>query len=151
VRTLFRAYAECTDAPVCFEGFDAEVAGLPGEYARPRRRLLLAADAQGRALGCVALRRLAADAVEMCRLFVRPEARGRGLGRALAQAAIAAARQAGYRQLRLSTLPSMTAAQALYRSLGLAELGRGAAGVDQRQLDLAAASPKLAAARQTGY
>lgn len=121
-RRLFRAYAAWLAVDLCFQGFEQEVAGLPGCYAPPAGRLLLASVA-GEAVGCVGLRPLAPNICEMKRLWVEPGFGGRGLGRALAEAIIDAARTIGYRRMRLDTLPErMPAAQHLYRSLGFVEI-----------------------------
>jgi putative acetyltransferase len=103
----------------------AELAALPGEYAPPRGRLLLAWSGHPGALqpaGCVALRPLAGDTCELRRLYVRPPFRGTGLGRTLVTTAIAAATAAGYDHLRLDTLPTMHAARALYHGLGFRDI-----------------------------
>ncbi|MGQ0545407.1 MAG: GNAT family N-acetyltransferase [Betaproteobacteria bacterium] len=122
VRELFGEYAREVDEPRCFAGFTRELAGLPGEYARPHGRLLLAREGAA-AAGCVGLRRLSADAAEIKRLYVRPAYRGTRLGRRLAEAAIDAARAGGCRRVMLDTLPKMREAIALYRSLGFRETG----------------------------
>jgi ribosomal protein S18 acetylase RimI-like enzyme len=119
VAALFRAYAASLPVDLAYQGFEAEVTGLPGRYAPPEGALLLARDGNGLALGCVALRALGPPgSCEMKRLYVDPRGRGVGLGRALAEAVMAEAALPGYRDIRLDTLPGMAEAQALYRRLG---------------------------------
>jgi len=114
---LFLEYADSLEFGLGFQGFDEEVAGLPGEYAPPGGRLLLARQGKETA-GCVALRPFAAGICEMKRLFVVETCRGHGLGRALSVAVINAARESGYKRMRLDTTARMTEANTLYRDLG---------------------------------
>jgi GNAT superfamily N-acetyltransferase len=125
-RALFVEYAQWLQVDLCFQGFDRELATLPGAYAPPRGRLLLAG-APGAAFGCIALRPLeiadapAGSAGEVKRLYVQPSARHGGWGRRLAEALIADARSIGYRELKLDTLDWMAGARALYAGLGFRE------------------------------
>ena len=139
-RELFAEYWKSMDFTPCFQGFDKELAGLPGQYAPPDGRLLLA-EYEGQIAGCVALRKLEPGICEMKRLYLRPQFRGRGLGRTLAERIIAEARQLGYRRMRLDTIePVMKDAVALYRSLGFHEIPAyrpsGAEGVLYMELEL---------------
>jgi carbonic anhydrase len=120
-RTLFREYAAWLQEDLCFQGFTAELATLPGKYAPPDGRLFLACrDAVP--VGCVALRRFDDSTGEVKRLYVRPDHRGHGLGHALAATVVAAARAIGYRRLVLDTLERMTAARSLYAAAGFQEI-----------------------------
>ena len=121
VRALLRAYQAAIGVDLCFQNFEAELAGLPGAYAEPRGALLVA-EAGGHLVGCVGMRPLDQEACEMKRLFVTSPWRGTGLGRALAERIVAEARARGYRTMKLDTLPSMTAAQPLYHSLGFRDI-----------------------------
>ncbi len=117
LRELFQEYAAALGIDLCFQNFDHELAELPGEYAPPAGRLLIAVH-EDRLVGCVALRPIEADICELKRLYVRPDYRGSGLGRRLATSVIEAAWEIGYARIRLDTLPVMEQAIALYRSLG---------------------------------
>jgi putative acetyltransferase len=122
IRELFREYAQSLGFSLCFQSFDQELASLPGDYAPPAGRLLLAS-VHAAPAGCVALHNIADDICEMKRLYVRPEFRAHGLGKVLAERIIADARHIGYRRLRLDTVePVMKTAVAMYRSLGFHEI-----------------------------
>jgi ribosomal protein S18 acetylase RimI-like enzyme len=120
-RGLFLEYAKALGVDLSYQDFDRELADLPGDYARPGGRLLVARLGD-ETVGCVALRPAGGGACEMKRLFVRPGHRGLGAGRALAEAVICAAREAGYTSMRLDTLPQMQTAQAMYETLGFREI-----------------------------
>ena len=124
-REIFLEYAHSLDVDLCFQNFDAELAGLPGEYTRPGGHLLLAFVDSALA-GCGALRQMNeadyANACEMKRLYVRPAFRRFGLGRVIAQALLDEAQQAGYSEVLLDTLDDMEAARGLYATLGFEEI-----------------------------
>ena len=121
-KLLFEEYASWVEISLCFQNFDQEVANLPGDYAPPSGRLFLAIEDE-KVMGCVALRKIGEGIGEMKRLYVRPEFRGRGLGRTLTEKLIAEAKQIGYTSLRLDTLPGkMDQAIAMYRALGFKEI-----------------------------
>ena len=122
-RVLFTEYGASLGFSLCFQSFEDELASLPGKYAPPQGRLLLARASSGEFLGCVALRPLDDKTCEMKRLYTRPAARGAGVGKALVDAIIAAAREIGYTRMRLDTVPSvMASAVKMYRALGFREI-----------------------------
>lgn len=120
-RQLFREYQAELGIDLCFQGFAAEVEGLPGDYAPPSGRLLLALR-DGVAVGCVALRAVDGTRCEMKRLYLRPGARGSGLGRALVERLLSEARAEGYGEVVLDTLPSMAEAQRMYERFGFRDI-----------------------------
>jgi GNAT superfamily N-acetyltransferase len=117
IRALFVEYADSLGVDLSFQGFDEELAALPAGYDA-----VLVAHRDGEPAGCVGIRPLDSTTCEMKRLYVRPAARGAGLGRALALRAIDHARMLGYERMRLDTLPAMAAARALYGRLGFVEI-----------------------------
>lgn len=121
-RALFLAYAQSLDFSLCFQGFDEELAGMPGKYAPAARGALLLARVDGRAVGVVGLRELEPEIGEMKRLYIDPAGRGHKLGRRLTDAVLAEARRLGYRRVRLDTFPSMVAANRIYDALGFRDI-----------------------------
>ena len=151
-RALFREYEQWLDVGFCFQNFEKELADLPGAYAPPDGRLLLACDSDQFA-GCVALRKLSEGVCEMKRLFVRPPFQGKRLGQRLLQSIIDEARSIGYERMRLDTLPhKMDRAIKLYRSVGFREIApyyhNPIDGALYMELDLT--SQAEAAARSSG-
>ena len=122
IRTLFREYADSLRVNLEYQGFEEELRGLPGDYSPPSGLLLLARRNED-TLGCVGVRPLGDHVAELKRLYVRPAARGMGLGRTMTEAAIEFAKQQRYERIRLDTLPTMGRAQDLYRQLGFVTIG----------------------------
>jgi len=121
VRKLFLEYAKSLDFKLCFQDFDKELASLPGEYAPPSGRLFIAIE-KSKPVGCVGLRPLQDGACEMKRLYVKPDHRREGIGRAMAQLVISEANAIGFSKMRLDTVSSMIPAITLYKSLGFREI-----------------------------
>lgn len=121
VRALFEAYAASLNFDLCFQGFKEELANLPGNYAPPEGRLLLALHSN-EAAGCVALQEFEEGICEMKRLYVKPRFRGLGIGRTLAETIISEARKIGYKRMCLDTVPSMREAHLLYQSMGFKDV-----------------------------
>lgn len=117
VKEIFREYQFSIDTDLCFQNFEQELSSLPGKYGIPYGRLYLAF-IDNAILGCVALRPIDKEKCEMKRLYVRPDFRGKGLGRVLAEKIITEAIEIGYKQMFLDTLDSMKSAIMLYKSLG---------------------------------
>ena len=122
LRTLFIEYQQWLGLDLTFQNFSAELRSLPGEYRPPRGRMLLARQADGALIGGVAMKPLSDGICEMKRLYVRPPWRGTGMGRALANAIVAAGRTAGYARMRLDSFVRLSAAIKLYRSMGFREI-----------------------------
>lgn len=120
---MFRAYAASLGVDLAYQDFETELAAMPGKYAPPTGELLLARGGDSAPLGCVGLRSInPAGCCEMKRLYVSPNARGMGLGRALVEVVLDAATRLGFRELRLDTLPDMADAQALYARMGFVRI-----------------------------
>jgi ribosomal protein S18 acetylase RimI-like enzyme len=144
-RTLFKEYEAWLQVDLCFQSFEKELAELPGKYAPPAGRLLLAVG-NGKLVGCVALRKIGEGTCEIKRLYLRQGFRGLGLGRQLAETIINAAKEIGYERMRLDTLPpKMDDAIKLYRSLGFKEIepyyNNPVPGAKFMELDLSEARP----------
>lgn len=121
IKALFKEYASSLGFDLTFQNFKEELAKLPGDYAPPHGSLLLA-NWQGQVAGCVALRRIDNRVCEMKRLYVRPQFRGFGIGKSLAERIIELARRMGYVRMRLDTVPTMERAKSLYALLGFREI-----------------------------
>jgi len=121
IRELFSEYVDWLGFDLCFQNYEEEFSGLPGEYTKPGGCLLLALY-ENKPAGCIALRKLKDDVCEMKRMYVRPQFRGKGIGKALAKECIEKAKKLGYLYMRLDTIPFMVNAIALYKSLGFKEI-----------------------------
>jgi putative acetyltransferase len=116
-RSLIQEYASSIGVSLCFQNFDQEMATLPGEYSPPSGALLLAEN-EGKPVGCVAIKKISEEVCEIKRLYVRPESRGKGIGKLLTESIIEKARNIGYTKVRLDTLPSMKEAISMYLGMG---------------------------------
>ncbi len=121
VRQLFLEYQSAIGTDLCFQDFTRELTDLPGEYAPPSGRLLLAVS-EGDAAGCAAMRRIEEEVCELKRMYIRPKHRGKGIGRIMAEVMIGEARKLGYKRMRLDTLSTMKEAIGLYESLGFIDI-----------------------------
>ncbi len=119
---LIRSYLDSLPFEVDFQDVESEVAGLPSMYGLPEGALLLVRDDVGEAVGVVGVRRFGEGDAELKRMYLVPEVRGSGLGRAMAEVAVAAARSLGYRRLLLDTVASLTAAITIYEELGFVDI-----------------------------
>lgn len=120
-KRLFLEYAQSLDFNLCFQNFEQELADIQVQYGAPNGCLLLVKNG-GETVGCAGIRRWQGDIAELKRMYLRPETRGKGLGRHLLQSALGHARSLGYRSIRLDTLPGMQAAIALYREAGFGDI-----------------------------
>lgn len=121
IRELFREYENFLGFHLCFQEFEKEMAGLPGKYAPPDGRLIIA-EYDSRVAGCIALKKIGEGVCEMKRLYVRPNFRGLKIGRKLAKKIIADAKAIGYKKIRLDTLKRLRGALNLYRSMGFTQI-----------------------------
>lgn len=121
-KTLFQEYAASLHFNLCFQGFEAELASMKIQYAAPKGALLLAENAAGEPIGCVAVRHWKDATAELKRMYLREEARGQGLAQRLLDSALETARGLGYQAIRLDTMPDMQAAIALYRKNGFYDI-----------------------------
>lgn len=119
---LFREYADAIQVDLCFQGFEMELQELHLQYARPTGCLFLVRGIDEQYMGCVAVRKIDASTAELKRMYVRPQARGLGLGHTLLQKALEAAAELGYRKIRLDTMPSMESAIRLYEKMGFYQI-----------------------------
>jgi putative acetyltransferase len=122
IRELFREYENFLGFHLCFQEFEKEMEGLPGKYAPPEGRLIIA-EYDSEVAGCIALKKIGEGICEMKRLYVRPKFRGKKIGRVLAEKIIAEAKAIGYKKMRLDTLKRLKEALSLYRSMGFREIG----------------------------
>ncbi len=120
-RNLFREYQQFLNVDLCFQGFEEELASLPGKYAAPYGEILLA-EFDGKMAGCVAVRAIKGDICEMKRLYVKDEFRGLSIGKTLAEEIIAKAKQLNYKKMQLDTLERLPAAMGIYQQLGFKKI-----------------------------